>query len=99
MAKDTVPILSLDSGASSYGSLPENGLPKTPRAVNYDDILLELGEFGLWQKILSAIFWIPPLVGGAVFLLGSFTGPNIFEFLLSTKTNNREVFWSCTPVI
>ena len=55
-----------------------HGLPKTPRAVNYDDILLELGEFGLWQKNLSAIFWIPPLVGGAVFLLGSFAGPNIF---------------------
>ena len=73
-----MPILSLHSSDSSYGSLPENGLPKTQRAVNYDDILLELGEFGLWQKILSAIFWIPPLVSGAVFLLDSFTGPIIY---------------------
>ena len=73
--RDKVPILSLDSGESSYGSLLENGLPKTQRALNYDDILLELGEFGLWQKILSAFFWIPPLVSGAVFLLDSFTGP------------------------
>ena len=36
-------------------------------------VLREVGEFGRWQQQLSLLFWLPPLVSGAVFLLGSFT--------------------------
>ena len=41
--------------------------------VGYDDILEEIGEFGPWQQWLAALFWIPPVVSGAIFMLGSFT--------------------------
>ena len=46
------------------------------RKVGYDDILREIGEFGPWQQWLAALFWIPPAVSGAVFMLGSFTSKN-----------------------
>ena len=41
--------------------------------VGYDDILEEIGEFGPWQQWLAVLFWIPPVVSGAIFMLGSFT--------------------------
>ena len=45
----------------------------TNTRVGYDDILEEIGEFGPWQQWLAALFWIPPVVSGAIFMLGSFT--------------------------
>ena len=41
--------------------------------VGYDDVLEEIGEFGSWQQWLAVLFWIPPAVSGAIFMLGSFT--------------------------
>ena len=41
--------------------------------VGYDNVLEEIGEFGPWQQWLYLLFWIPPAVSGAIFMLGTFT--------------------------
>ena len=53
--------------------LHANGSDKVPSNVGYDDVLLEIGEFGSWQQWLALIFWIPPAVSGAIFMMGTFT--------------------------
>jgi len=39
--------------------------------MDYDDILLELGEFGRWQQINALILWIPAVAGGMNILIAS----------------------------
>ena len=41
---------------------------------DYDDFVGEIGEFGLWQKIICLILWVPAMAGGINVLMYSFTG-------------------------
>ena len=36
--------------------------------MDYDDCLVELGEFGPWQMTITLLVWIPPLVDGIMTL-------------------------------
>ena len=36
--------------------------------MDYDDCLVELGEFGPWQITITLLVWIPPLVDGIMTL-------------------------------
>jgi len=39
--------------------------------MDYDKILLELGEFGPWQRVNALILWIPAIAGGMNILIAS----------------------------
>jgi len=39
--------------------------------MDYDNILLELGEFGRWQQMNALILWIPAVAGGMNILIAS----------------------------
>ena len=41
-------------------------------AMDYDEVLKEIGEFGPWQKKLMVILWAPILVVGLAFMTYSF---------------------------
>merc|ERR1711892_1357784 len=42
--------------------------------MDYDTVLLDIGEFGRWQQITQALLWIPPIFCGVHAFLFSFTG-------------------------
>lgn len=61
---ELIPLLSGDP------SLP----PKRKETIeNFDQILEHIGDFGAWQILLIVLLWIPPLTGGVIVLLSSFT--------------------------
>jgi len=39
--------------------------------MDYDNILLQLGEFGRWQRVNALILWIPAIAGGMNILIAS----------------------------
>jgi len=41
--------------------------------MDYDKILLELGEFGRWQQMNTLMLWIPAIVAGMNILIASFS--------------------------
>jgi len=41
--------------------------------MDYDKILLQLGEFGRWQKINTLLLWIPAIAAGMNILMASFS--------------------------
>ena len=41
--------------------------------MDYDHILLELGEFGRWQQINTVMLWIPAIAAGMNILIASFS--------------------------
>ena len=41
--------------------------------MNYDKVLEDLGEFGMWQKTTLLLLWFPCMMAGAMVLIGSFT--------------------------
>ena len=41
--------------------------------MNFDEILLELGEFGPWQRRNNLLLWLPSLSAGASFLIAAFS--------------------------
>ena len=49
---------------------------------DYDEFVAEIGEFGLWQKIICLLLWIPAMAGGVHVLMYSFTGlsPTNYRF-------------------
>ena len=40
--------------------------------MNYEDILLQLGEFGPWQRRNNLLLWLPSASAGASFLIAAF---------------------------
>ena len=44
------------------------------QSMDYDTVLLEIGEFGRWQQITQAWLWVPAIFCGFHALLFSFTG-------------------------
>ena len=60
--------------ADSYGTfLIKNALDPPSKKVTYDDLLGEMGEFGLWQQWQIFLYSLPPFMSGALFMLGTFT--------------------------
>ena len=49
---------------------------------DYDDFVAEVGEFGLWQKVLCLILWFPAMAGGIHVLMYSFTGLAPYQYRL-----------------
>ena len=45
--------------------------------MNYDDILVHLGESGPWQILHCSLLWLPPIAAGMFVLQTSFTGKKI----------------------
>ena len=60
----------------SYGSFNPNTAEKhqSDKIKDYDDFVREIGEFGLWQKVMCLILWFPAIAGGIHVLMYSFTG-------------------------
>ena len=50
--------------------------------MDYDTVLLEIGEFGRWQQLAQAWLWIPVIFCGFHALLYSFTGRHYISHLL-----------------
>ena len=44
------------------------------KVTDYDEFVGEIGEFGLWQKVICLTLWIPAIAGGIHVLMYSFTG-------------------------
>ena len=40
--------------------------------MDYDRVLVELGEFGLWQKRGTALLWLPAMAAGLNVLIAAF---------------------------
>ena len=49
---------------------------------DYDEFVAEVGEFGLWQKMLCLILWFPAMAGGIHVLMYSFTGLAPYQYRL-----------------
>ena len=54
-------------------------------ALDYDKILLHLGELGRWNAIMHLLIWMPSFIAGAMVLVYSFTG-NLFYLLFTCPT-------------
>ena len=72
----TLYIISKMSDKQSYGSFDSKKLEKNePKIIkDYDDFVGEIGEFGIWQKIMCLILWFPAMAGGIHVLMYAFTG-------------------------
>ena len=42
--------------------------------LSYEDLLVDMGQFGRWQAVCVVVLWIPPLFAGMHNLLFVFTG-------------------------
>ena len=64
------------SEKQSYGSFDSKNLEKNDKMKiqDYDDFVGEIGEFGIWQKVMCLILWFPAMAGGIHVLMYSFTG-------------------------
>ena len=64
------------SEKQSYGSFDSKNLEKNDKMEiqDYDDFVGEIGEFGIWQKVMCLILWFPAMAGGIHVLMYSFTG-------------------------
>ena len=67
------------------------------KVTDYDEFVAEIGEFGLWQKIICLILWVPAIAGGIHVLMYSFTGlsPSQFKCEISdcNATNYDGYIW------
>ena len=64
------------SEKQSYGSFVSKNVEKneTKKIQDYDDFVGEIGEFGIWQKVMCLILWFPAMGSGIHVLMYSFTG-------------------------
>jgi len=63
--------------------------------LDYDKLLENIGEFGLFQKIACALLWLPAAVGGIHVLMYSFTGldpPNYHCSIPNCDSTNYDGF-------
>ena len=67
------------------------------KVTDYDEFVAEIGEFGLWQKMICLILWVPAIAGGIHVLMYSFTGlsPSQFKCEISdcNATNYDGYIW------
>ena len=47
---------------------------ESEKILDYDDLVGEIGEFGLFQKIACFLLWFPAAAGGIHVMMYSFTG-------------------------
>ena len=47
---------------------------ESEKILDYDELVEEIGEFGLFQKIVCLLLWFPAAAGGIHVLMYSFTG-------------------------
>eukprot|EP00095_Tigriopus_kingsejongensis_P008577 snap_masked-scaffold167_size293163-processed-gene-1.4 protein:Tk08577 transcript:snap_masked-scaffold167_size293163-processed-gene-1.4-mRNA-1 annotation:"hypothetical protein DAPPUDRAFT_64502" len=84
-------------------------LPGKPKELieNYEQVLEHIGDFGLWQIILIVLLWLPPLAGGVVVLLSSFTAlePHAFrcrqpcDVLLGAQFRDLDIYEGPNPIL
>ena len=53
--------------------------------MNYDKVLLKIGEFGWWQKKAFLLLMVPAFVGGMVVLTTAFTAKVPAKFVCHVK--------------
>ena len=84
---------------SEYGSTDApNGENKTnegsdsEKILDYDELVEEIGEFGLFQKIACLLLWFPAAAGGIHVLMYSFTGlePGSFRCDIPVDCNSTD---------
>ena len=56
------------------GTMEEKKDEKKQSDISIDELLQDLGEFGLWQWIGIVILWLPSMAGGIIVLTYSFAG-------------------------
>ena len=56
------------------GTMEEKKDDKKQSDISIDELLQDLGEFGLWQWIGIVILWLPSMAGGIIVLTYSFAG-------------------------
>ena len=44
------------------------------RMLQYEDLLVHIGQFGRWQQLCVCLLWLPPMFAGVHNLLFVFTG-------------------------
>ena len=66
---------------------------------SYEDLLVDMGQFGRWQAVCVVVLWIPPLFAGVHNLLFVFTG-HIWQGRASSlfKINNVNLLTSFLPL-
>jgi len=52
----------------------ETKVEESEKVLDYDDLVGEIGEFGLFQKIACFLLWVPAAFGGVHVMMYSFTG-------------------------
>ena len=52
----------------------ESKVEESEKFLDYDDLVGEIGEFGLFQKIACFLLWVPAAFGGVHVMMYSFTG-------------------------
>ena len=67
--------------------------------LSYEDLLVDMGQFGRWQAVCVVVLWIPPLFAGVHNLLFVFTG-HIWKGRASSlfKINNVNLLTSFLPL-
>ena len=69
----------------SEASYKTSSSDKKKKITDYDEFVAEIGEFGLWQKIICLILWVPAMAGGIHVLMYSFTGLTPSHYRLQFK--------------
>ena len=81
----------------SEASYKTSSSDKKKKITDYDEFVAEIGEFGLWQKMICLILWVPAIAGGIHVLMYSFTGlsPSQFKCEISdcNATNYDGYIW------
>ena len=68
-------IMTIKTEYGSTDSAPsENKEGEQEKILDYDKLVEEIGEFGLFQKIACVLLWFPAAAGGIHVLMYSFTG-------------------------
>ena len=61
---------------TEYGSVDDTAgkNEENEKILDYDKLVEEIGEFGIFQKIACLLLWFPAAAGGIHVLMYSFTG-------------------------
>lgn len=65
--------------------------------MDYDKILVQLGEFGLWQRRNAALLWLPALASGVNVLIAAFAvmEPRYgYRCRLECEPSNTSISWT-----
>ena len=75
--------MAIATGSEERSPSPDTQDPGQQAVISdYDEFVAEVGEFGLWQKMLCLILWFPAMAGGIHVLMYSFTGLAPYQYRL-----------------